>query len=61
MNTTTVNLNPGLFSRRSAGDWAFAALALLGMLWAFSQYRHAMDVYEQAILVCAWPAITDCP
>ena len=56
MNTTTVTLNPGFFSRRSASDWGFAALALLGMLWAFSQYRHAMDGYEQGILVCAWPA-----
>ncbi len=57
MNTTTVTLNPGFFSRRSAGDWGFAALALLGMLWALSQYRHAMDGYEQAILVCAWPSV----
>jgi cytochrome c-type biogenesis protein CcsB len=56
MNTTTVTLNPGFFSRRSAGDWGFAVLALLGMLWALSQYHHAMDGYEQAILVCSWPA-----
>jgi len=56
MNTTTVTLNPGFFSRRSAGDWVFAALTLLGMLWALSQYRHAMDGYEQAILVGSWPA-----
>ena len=53
---TTVTLNPGFFSRRSLADWGFALLALLGMVWALSQYRHAMDGYEQAILVCTWPA-----
>src|SRR5574343_1765116 len=26
------------------------------MLFAFAQYQHAMDGYEQSILVCAWPA-----
>jgi len=53
---TTVTLNPGFFSHRSLADWGFAALALLGMVFAFVQYQHAMDGYEQAILVCAWPA-----
>ena len=56
MNTTTVTLNPGFFSGRSLADWGFALLALLGMGFAFVQYQHAMDGYEQAILVCAWPA-----
>jgi len=26
------------------------------MVFAFANYQHAMDVYEKAILVCAWPA-----
>jgi len=53
---TTVTLNPGFFSHRSLADWGFALLALVGMVFAFTQYQHAMDVYEKAILVCAWPA-----
>ena len=53
---TTVTLNPGFFSRRSPADWGFALLALVGMVFAFANYQHAMDVYEKAILVCAWPA-----
>ncbi|MEY4027797.1 MAG: Cytochrome c biosis protein CcsA [Pseudomonadota bacterium] len=54
--TTTVTLNPGYFSRRSALDWGFAVLALLGMVFAFSRYSQAMDVYEQGILVASVPA-----
>ena len=53
---TTVTLNPGYFARRSALDWGFAVLTLLGMVFAFSRYSHAMDVYEQAILVGSVPA-----
>ena len=53
---TTVTLNPGYFSRRSLADWGFALLALVGMVFAFGNYQHAMDGYEKAILVCAWPA-----
>lgn len=53
---TTVTLNPGFFSRRSLADWGFALLALVGMVFAFANYQQAMDVYEKAILVCAWPA-----
>ena len=53
---TTVTLNPGYFCRRSLADWAFALLALVGMVFAFANYQHAMDGYEKAILVCAWPA-----
>src|SRR5574343_858063 len=56
MNTTTLSLNPGYFSRRSPMDWAFAVLSLIGMLFAFVRYQHAMDVYEQGILLCSWPA-----
>jgi cytochrome c-type biogenesis protein CcsB len=54
--TKTVTLNPGYFSRRSALDWGFALLAVLGMVFAFSRYSQAMDVYEQGILVASVPA-----
>jgi len=54
--TSTVTLNPGYFSRRSVLDWGFAVLALLGMVFAFSRYSAAMDVYEQGILVASVPA-----
>jgi len=57
MNTTTVTLKPGFFSGRSLADWGFALLALLGMVFAFVRYQHAMDGYEQAILVCTWPCL----
>jgi cytochrome c-type biogenesis protein CcsB len=54
---TTVTLNPGYFSSRSALDWGFALLALLGTVFAFTRYQHAMDVYEQAILIGSLPAV----
>jgi hypothetical protein len=55
--TTTLTLNEGYFSRRNLSDWAFAALAIAGALFAFSRYRGAMDGYEQAILVGAVPSV----
>ena len=54
---TTVTLQPAYFSRRSLADWGFALLSLLGMVYAFVRYQHAMDGYEQAILVGTWPAV----
>ena len=54
--TTTVTLNPGYFCKRSWADWGFALLTVLGMAWAFAHYSHAMDVYEQGILVATVPA-----
>ena len=54
---TTVTLHPGYFSRRNALDWGFALVALLGMVFAFTRYQQAMDVYEQAILVGSVPAV----
>ncbi len=54
---TTVTLNPGFFSSRSVLDWGFAMLALLGTVFAFTRYQHAMDVYEQAILIGSLPAV----
>lgn len=53
---TTMTLNPGYWSRRSLGDWAFALITLAGMLFAFFRYQHAMDVYEQGILLASGPA-----
>ena len=54
---TTVTLNPGYFSSRTTLDWGFALLALLGTVFAFTRYQHAMDLYEQAILICSLPAV----
>ncbi len=54
--TSSVTLNPGYFARRSLADWGFALLAVLGVAWAFVRYSHAMDVYEQSILVACVPA-----
>jgi cytochrome c-type biogenesis protein CcsB len=54
---TTVTLNPGYFSNRSGLDWGFALMALLGSVFAFTRYQHAMDVYEQAILIGSLPAV----
>ena len=65
MNTTTAPETirmgrPGLFGKmasRSAFDWAFAALVLGGVAYAFQRYQASMDGYEQAILVGAVPAL----
>ena len=54
--TTPLVLNEGYFVRRNAFDWLFAALVLVGGLFAFSTYHHAMDVYEKGILLTAMPA-----
>ncbi|MBP6902327.1 MAG: c-type cytochrome biogenesis protein CcsB [Burkholderiaceae bacterium] len=45
------------FSGRSAYDWVFALLVLLGAGYAFQRYAPAMDGYEKAILVGAVPAL----
>ncbi len=52
-----MRLNPSWRSRRNWSDWAFAALAALGGLFAFVRYAGAMDGYEKAILVAAVPAL----
>lgn len=51
----TITLQQGFFSRRNTLDWVFAVLVLLAGLFALSRYAHAMDVYEQAILIGAVP------
>ena len=58
MNTTTLTLGrPGPFSARSAYDWAFAALMIVGGGWAFQRYLPSMDVYEKWILIGAIPTM----
>ena len=55
MNTTTLTLSQGYFSRRNALDWLFAVLVVAGGLFAFVRYEQAMDVYEKGILLAALP------
>ena len=65
MNTTTapktlVMGRPGLvgsMAKRSAFDWVFAVLVMLGAAYAFARYHAAMDVYEKGILLGAVPAV----
>lgn len=45
----------GYWARRNVMDWVFALLIVVGAFWAFTQYNHAMDGYEQAILVGTVP------
>ena len=47
----------GPLSGRSAGDWLFALLVVLGAGFAFSRYHASMDGYEKGILLCAVPAL----
>ena len=48
-------LREGYFSRRSIWEWVFAALVTAGGLYGLTQYQHAMDSYEKAILVGVIP------
>ncbi|MBQ0932320.1 c-type cytochrome biogenesis protein CcsB [Ideonella sp. 4Y16] len=58
MTTTTLDLGkPGLLSGRSAFDWLFAALLLLGAGYAWQRYGASMDGYERGILVGSVPAL----
>ncbi len=52
----TLNLNEGYFAKRSALDWLFAVLVLVGGVYAFARYNAFMDVYEKGILLAAMPA-----
>ena len=52
----TVSLNEGYFARRNALDWIFAALVVIGGLYALGRYNAFMDVYEKGILLAAIPA-----
>lgn len=53
--TTTIALNEGFLARRNWMDWVFAALVLVGGLYAFQRYGAAMNVYEKGILLAAIP------
>ncbi|MBM3361450.1 MAG: c-type cytochrome biogenesis protein CcsB [Betaproteobacteria bacterium] len=50
-------LQGGYFSRRSPWDWVFAALVMVGGVFALLNYQHAMDGYEKAILVGTIPSL----
>ena len=52
----TLSLNEGYFAKRNAIDWIFAALVLVGGVYAFARYNTFMDVYEKGILLAAMPA-----
>jgi len=55
--TTTLTLNEGYFAKRTIFDWLFAAIMIVGGLYAYANYRQAMDVYEQGILLAAIPSM----
>ena len=57
MNTTTLTLNESWFSRRTLFDWVFAAIVVVGGLFAFTRYQPSMDGYEKAILLGTIPAL----
>jgi cytochrome c-type biogenesis protein CcsB len=50
-------LNPGYFQRRKLWDWVFAALVVAGGVIAYLFYGHAMNGYEQAILLGTVPSL----
>jgi len=50
-------LQPGYFARRDRWDWLFAAVMVLGGVFAFVQYGSAMNVYEQWILAGTVPGL----
>ena len=60
MNTatnTTVTLNEGFFIRRNWLDWLFAAIVVVGGLYALQRYAAYMDGYEKGILLGAIPSM----
>nr|MBA2722883.1 c-type cytochrome biogenesis protein CcsB [Methylibium sp.] len=62
MNTTTQSTplllgQPGYFVRRTALDWLFALLVVVGAAYAFSRYGAHMDGYEKGILAGAVPSL----
>lgn len=70
MNTTTAPSNQTIelkrersandpksyWARRTAVDWVFALLIVVGAAWAFTQYNQAMNGYEEAILLGTVPS-----
>jgi cytochrome c-type biogenesis protein CcsB len=55
--TSTITLNEGYFAKRSALDWVFALLVVLGTAYALMRHGVAMDIYDKAILVGLTPAV----
>ncbi|MGA8516204.1 MAG: c-type cytochrome biogenesis protein CcsB, partial [Burkholderiaceae bacterium] len=56
MNTTTLTLHEGYFSRRSPLDWGFAALLAAAAAFVFARYNASLDVYEKFIMAGLVPA-----
>ncbi|MBP7565999.1 MAG: c-type cytochrome biogenesis protein CcsB [Burkholderiaceae bacterium] len=52
-----ITLGGGYFSRRSTFDWVFAALVVVGGLFALWRYAPSMDGYEKSILVGTIPVL----
>ena len=52
----TLRLNESFLSRRNWLDWVFAALVVVGGLFALQRYADYMDVYEKGILIGTIPA-----
>ncbi len=55
--TTTIMLSEGYFAKRSAFDWLFALLVVLGAGYTLSHYSASMDFYDKSILVGLVPAV----
>ena len=55
--TTTIMLSEGYFAKRSAFDWVFAVLVMLGAGYALTRYSASMDFYDKSILVGLVPAV----
>lgn len=57
VTASTMTLNEGYFVRRNWFDWLFAALVVMGGVFALQQYYGAMDVYETGILIGTIPTM----
>ncbi len=55
-DAATISLQEGYFAKRNLLDWIFAALTLVGGVYAFARYSAFMDVYEKGILLGVVPA-----
>ncbi len=56
-SSTTVMLSEGYFAKRSAFDWAFALVVMLGVGYALFRYSGSMDFYDKSILIGLSPAV----
>lgn len=55
--TQTITLNEGYFTKRSAFDWVFALLVVLGTTYALMRHSASMDFYDKSILIGLTPAV----